>query len=189
MESRVFCGLLAVVMGLYWSPTAHSGDLTEWAVPTSVEGAAGGCPIESPDAKTLFTAGGFDGTLDVWKYERANKRSSFGPREKVPGPVSLDDAGDFCPTPLPDDYLFFVSDRAGEDSCGGVDIFVTRLEDGNPIGVKRLPCAPYGPNTAGRELAPSLTIEKDGVFLYFSTNGPGGDQDIYRSKLNWDGSN
>ncbi|MEL6368376.1 MAG: hypothetical protein AAFR75_07075 [Pseudomonadota bacterium] len=189
MKTSMARSLLAVIFGgLVWSGAAFGGDAAEWSVPEAVEGVAGGCPIESPDAKTLFTAGGFDGTLDVWIYERPNKKSPFGPRQKVPGPVSLDDAGDFCPTPLSNDYLFFVSDRPGEDSCGGVDIFVTQLENGIPKGVKRLPCAPYGPNTQGRELAPSLTIESDGIYLYFSTNGPAGDQDLYRSRLNWDGS-
>ncbi|MEO1037295.1 MAG: hypothetical protein AAFX44_17180 [Pseudomonadota bacterium] len=167
---------------------AHASGFKQWSTPSAVENVAGGCPIESPDALTLFTAGGFDGTLDVWTYERSSPRAPFGPRTKVPDPVSLDDAADFCPTPLSDGYLFFVSDRPGDDSCGGADIFATRIVDGVPAEPTRLACAPHGPNTPGRELAPSLTYERDGIYLYYSTNGPAGDQDIYRSKLSWIGS-
>lgn len=188
MNNDRYAFRLAAAAALMLTGTAvQAGGFTDWNMPEPVENVAGGCPIETPDAKTLFTAGGFDGTLDVWIYERKNKRSPFGPRIKVPDPVSLDDAADFCPTPLTDGYLFFVSDRPGADSCGGADMFVTQIVEGVPAEPRRLGCAPHGPNTEGRELAPSLTIERDGIYLYYSTNGPAGDQDLHRSKLNWDG--
>ncbi len=189
MNYKRFVACTALVAGLLMAaPAAHAGGYSGWRTPNPVDNVAGGCPIESPDALTLFTAGRFDGTLDVWIYERDSKRAPFGPRIKVPDPVSLDDANDFCPTPLGGDVLFFVSDRDDETSCGGADMFVTRIRDGVPSEPRRLGCAPHGPNTEGRELAPSLVYTRRGAYLYYSTNGPNGDQDIHRSRMYWDGS-
>ena len=162
----------------------------EWSTPQPVENVAGGCPIESRNGLTLFTAGGFDGTLDIWTYERTGKKSPFGPREKVGPPVSLDDANDFCPTPLVGGWLLFVSNRGDDDACGGVDMYITRYRPGSGADwseARNLGCAPDGPNTAGTELSPALFSTPEGVFLYYSTNGDGTDQDIYRSKMGWNG--
>lgn len=181
-------GAAAIVATLLLAPGAHAGwRFSDWRTPMPVDNVAGGCPIETPDGLTLFTAGGFDGTLDIWTNERSRKRAPFEPRMKVGAPVSLDDADDFCPTPMERDYLFFVSDRPADDSCGGADMFVVRIGD-NPKPPRRLACAPHGPNTEGRELAPALVVNRKGMFLYYSTNGPNGDQDIYKSRLEWDGS-
>ncbi len=189
MKNRCFIACTALVAGLMLAPPAsHAGWNFGWRPANPVANVQGGCPIESPDGLTLFTAGGFDGTLDIWIYERDSKSSPFGPRIKVDDPVSLDDAGDFCPTPLDGEVLFFVSDRDDETSCGGVDIFVTRFKDGAASEPRRLACAPHGPNTAGRELAPSLVYTRHGAYLYYSTNGPNGDQDIHRSRMYFDGS-
>lgn len=189
MKNKSFIACAALVAGLMLAaPASHAGWNFGWRPANPVDNVAGGCPIESPDGLTLFTAGRFDGTLDVWIYERDGKRAPFGPRIKVPDPVSLDDANDFCPTPLDAEVLFFVSDRDDDTSCGGADMFVSRIRDGVPSAPRRLACAPHGPNTAGRELAPSLVYTRKGAFLYYSTNGPNGDQDIHRSQMYWDGS-
>ena len=173
MNHKRYTACAALVAGLLMAaPASYAGWYPGWRTPNPVDNVAGGCPIESPDALTLFTAGGFDGTLDVWIYERDDKSAPFGPRIKVPDPVSLDDANDFCPTPLGGDVLFFVSDRDDETSCGGADMFVTRIRNGVPGEPRRLGCAPHGPNTAGRELAPSLVYTLSGAYLYFSTNDP-----------------
>ena len=50
-----------------------------------------------------------------------------------------------------------------------------------------LECAPNGPNSAGPERSPSLVETWFGTFLFYSSNGGSGDQDIYMSRLGSDG--
>ena len=50
-----------------------------------------------------------------------------------------------------------------------------------------LKCAPEGPNFSGGERSPSLVENRNGTFLIYSSNGSGGDQDIYVSELGSDG--
>lgn len=176
--------LAALAAGAVAQPPDGAVGFREWRAPAPVDNVAGGCPMEDRRGMTLFTAGGFDGTLDVFIYERDGRQSPFGPRIKIEDAVSREDADDFCPTPVDGKWLFFVSDRPVEGACGGADIYLTRLGSGTAVN---LGCAPHGPNTAGRELAPSLMLTDNRVYLYFSTNGPNGDQDIFRSRLGWDG--
>ena len=181
---------LALASGQAIADDDDDSDRSEWSTPEPVENVAGGCPIENRSGRTLYTAGGFDGTLDIWTYTRNGKRAPFGPREKIGPPVSLDDTNDFCPTPLVGGWLLFVSDRSGDDTCGNADMYITRYRPGsgaNRNEARNLGCAPHGPNTDGRELSPALFSTSEGVFLYYSTNGPGGDQDIYRSRMGWNG--
>lgn len=195
MMKMVFqCWLAGTFLALASGPAIADGDdrgpMGEWSTPQPVDNVAGGCPIESRNGRTLYTAGGFDGTLDIWTYTRTGRKAPFGPREKVGPPVSLDDANDFCPTPLVGGWLLFVSDRAGDDTCGNTDMYITRYRPGSGANwseARHLGCAPFGPNTEGRELSPALFSTDEGVFLYYSTNGPGGDQDIYRSRMGWNG--
>lgn len=162
--------------------------LSEWSFPAAVPGqqAPDGCPYESRDGHHLYTASPRAGTLDIWVYERHGREEAFSGPTKVADPVSLNDANDFCPTPLQGKWLMFVSNREG--SCGQTDIYVSKQ---NPHGgwsePRNLGCAPNGPNTTGLELSPSFVTTSQGAFLYFSTNVDG-DQDIYRSQLGPDGS-
>jgi hypothetical protein len=178
--------------------TAHADPrFSDWS-PDDTTGLAGGCPIESRDGNKLFIAGGFDGTLDVFYYERKGRANDFGPRTKVADPVSKDGANDFCPTPLPGKTLLFVSNRAG--GCGGTDIYVSRYNPGKDqwSEPRNLGCAATGdgPNTDGNELSPSLVKTGAGTLLYFSTGPAGLDpsvqyvqgQDIYESRMRVDGS-
>ena len=50
-----------------------------------------------------------------------------------------------------------------------------------------LPCAPDGPNTVGPEFSPSLVETDDGTYLFYSSNGGAGGQDIYMSTLGENG--
>lgn len=138
----------------------------------------------------LYTASGSAGTLDIWVYRRDGRIGAFGDRTRLGAPVSLDDANDFCPTPLTGDWLMFVSDRGGDQACGGADIYLARYRPRPPMSwgdARHLGCAPDGPNTAATEFSPSLVTTSEGTFLYFSS-GSGGDQDIYRSEMAPDGS-
>ncbi|MEM1263262.1 MAG: hypothetical protein AAGH76_12755 [Pseudomonadota bacterium] len=169
-----------------WGAEYGYGD---WLETVPVDGVAGGCPIESFDARTLWTASGRGGTLDVWTYERKRKKGPFTDGPNLVGdPVSLPDADDFCPTPIGDRWLFFVSDRPG--GCGGVDMYIVRLpKHGRPnyAEAKNLGCAKDGgPNTAGRELAPAFVRTEAGTFLYYSSDIDGS-QDIYVSNQSMTG--
>lgn len=173
--------------GVAWA----NPEFGEWGDTNAVPGVAGGCPIESRSGNQLFAAGGFDGSLDIWVYSRTGRVNDFGPRVKVAAPVSVDDANDFCPTPLPGGWLLFVSNRSGGCGVGSIDLYRTQYSlDGSEAGsehVTNLGCAPDGPNTSGTELSPSLVVTPDGTYLYYSSNAAGS-QDIYRSRMAMDGS-
>lgn len=172
-----------------WAAGAYAGpEFTEWGPPEATVG--GGCPIESRDGNQLYTASASAGTLDIWVYQRDGRTGSFGDRTRLGAPVSLDDANDFCPTPLAGNWLMFVSTRGGPQACGGADIYLARYRPTPPKSwgdARHLGCAPDGPNTDGVELSPSLITTAGGTFLYFSSDS-GGNQDIYRSEMGPDGS-
>lgn len=188
---RVISGLAGLALALSagagnarsWSDKFEYGP---WLDTTPVSGVAGGCPIESPNGRVLYTASGRGGTLDVWTYARKSRRGDFvnGPN-LVGEPVSLPDANDFCPTPIRGRWLLFVSDRPG--GCGNADIYIARVDSSGRAkwkDARNLGCAEDGgPNTAGRELAPSLIHTKVGTLLYYSTDVDG-DQDLYVSHFN-----
>ena len=192
------------------SPTPAPTPPPEWSAPVAV--APGGCPIETRDGKFLYTAAGPADTngLDIWALRRNADTNTYDLRTKLGAPVSVDGANDFCPTPVMDDWLMFVSTRDGADKCGepgampgltGADIFVTRFTvttDGTALQMQdhgdplRLACYPNGPNTKGTKFAPSLLSTPDGTFLFYSNNHDGvattGSQDIFMSQLQPDGS-
>jgi hypothetical protein len=90
-------------------------------------------------------------------------------------------------------WLFFVSERAGDSTspppCGGGDMYLSRQSPaGGWDAPTMLKCAPQGPNFSGGERSPSLVETWFGTFLFYSSNGSGGDQDIYVSRLGRDGS-
>jgi Tol biopolymer transport system component len=103
-------------------------------------------------------------------------------------------ADDFCPTPVPDGRLFFVSSRPG--GCGGPDMYVTSPAGGAWAEPKNLGCQA---NSPGPEFSPSLVeIGQNDTVLFFSSARPGGfaadpegvvpDHDIYYSRALPDGS-
>lgn len=157
----------------------------------------GGCPIESPGGRFLYTVKGTGGgsginVREIWVNARDCLESAFD-QEDVLTSVNESDFADFCPTPLPDGELLFVSNRSG--GCGdSVDIYETR---NNPATGWSTPtslgCHPHGPNTPGTELAPSVVKTWFGSFLFYSSDydphsGTIGDQDIYVSFQLSDGS-
>ena len=157
-----------------------------------------GCPFISPDGKKFFMAstrpGGLGG-IDIWVATREKDGDPWGEPVNVGAPVNSA-ANDFCPTMARDGHtLFFVSNRTGAGTCGGDDIYVTRLGDDGTFDTPRnLGC---DVNSAGNEAGPfPLTEPGSGPVLYFSSNRAGGfsseapgavtgDADIYRSE--WTG--
>jgi hypothetical protein len=158
--------------------------------------AAEGCPIESPDGLSLFIAsnrpGGVPGNVgnDIWVADRDSIDAPFQAPRNLGEPVNST-ASDFCPTPV-GRSLFFVSERLDNGTttppCGGGDMYLSRQ---SPAGGWSQPvmlaCAPDGPNFSGPERSPSLVETGFGTYLFYSSNGGSGDQDIYVSKLQGNG--
>lgn len=191
-------GMLAAVAA---GPVAQARVLGEWEAPAPVTGvnsaATEGCPIEAPDAGSLYlmsTRSG--GDQDIWWAPRLDD-GSFAEPELLPEPVNSA-ANDFCPTPLRGKWLLFVSNRGGTDAygtaaCGGGDIYVTRLSPstGTWTPARNLGCAANGgPNGPGTEYGPSVVETAEGTFLYFSSGGAPdtNTQDIYASRETSPGS-
>lgn len=153
--------------------------------------AGGGCPIETPDTRSVMFASGRDGgagSFDIWVIDRPALDGEWSEPKNLAGPVNTADA-DFCPAPY-GRTLYFVSSRAHPEACGGADIYVTRQSPaGDWSEPTHLPCAPEGPNTAATERSPSLVETRYGTFLFFSTAGAGGDDDIHVSVQNLDDGN
>ncbi|MEE4163799.1 MAG: hypothetical protein V2I25_14955 [Woeseiaceae bacterium] len=146
----------------------------------------GGCPIESPGGTFIFTARNPGTGLDIYVNQRAMAGAPYEPGAALPFPINDAAAGDFCPTPLPDNSLYFVSTR---DGCGGADMF--RAVQNPATGwttPENLGCHPNGPNTPGTEFSPSVVETAWGTFLFYSTDYHTGNQDIYRSHMRADGT-
>jgi len=153
----------------------------------------GGCPIESAGGRFIFTArrpAGPGTQIDIYVNERAAIDAPFETGSALPEPVNDPVASDFCPTPLPDGILAFVSTRA--DTCGGTGESDIAVAVQNPAtgwnDPVYLACDPVGPNTPGTEFSPALIKNKYGTFLFFSTDYYSGNQDIYYSRMRDDGT-
>ncbi len=148
--------------------------------------AADGCPIEAPDGLSLVIASRRDGgDNDIWSAERDSIQSPWHDPEILPEPInSAED--DFCPTPVADRLLFFVSNRPA--ACTGGNMYLSRQ---GLAGIwsqpALLPCAPDGPNFNADVFSPSLVESRQGTFLFYSSPGDQGDHDIYVSKLGSNG--
>jgi Tol biopolymer transport system component len=177
----------------------HAQSYTSWNPATPVvevnSPAADGCPIESPDGLSLYIASMRTGTLggnDIWVADRTSKGAPWGEPQNLGMPVnSL--AADFCPTPLHGNYLMYVSERPGAETCnagpGSGDIYVIRRNPAFGWGEpQHLGCVENGtgPNSAAAEFSPSLVETGAGTFLYFSSTSSG-NMDIYVSQLGADG--
>jgi len=145
-----------------------------------------GCPIESPDKHNLFFASNRDGgkgLIDIWVADREGAHHPWGAPSNLPEPVNST-YDDFCPTPLQDGRLLFVSARPSP--CGGgTDIYETRLHPVKGwLEPKNLGCQV---NSFGSEFSPSIVDAKGQVILFFSSNRLG-TQQIFQSVLGSDGT-
>jgi hypothetical protein len=141
-----------------------------------------GCPILSPDGRSLYMAsnrGGGHGGLDIWVAHRPDTDSPFGAPENLPAPINSA-ANDFCPTPLRGNRLLFVSNR--NESCGMGDIYLARDNPNHGWSTpQHLACAPDGPNSGLDEQGPSLVEIDGGEQLFFSRSSPTVAGDIFVS--------
>jgi hypothetical protein len=182
----------SAVLAVVLAAAAAAPASADWSTAVKIDEIAGnsselntpsldGCPILSPDGRSVFMASnrpGGHGGLDIWVARRASTAEPFGAPENLPAPVNSA-ADDFCPTPLRGGRLLFVSRRSiAGVTCGLGDIYSTRL---NPVHGWREPthlaCAPDGPNSALDEQGPSyVEVGDDLGQLYFSRSaGPLGD--------------
>lgn len=172
----------------------HGGGLhATWGTASSVDlgglqgvntAAAEGCPIESPDGRSLFFASNRAGQLDIWVSQRQG-RGDWGAPRRLPEPVNTA-ANEFCPTPLPGGGLMFVSTRDDGLNCGTgtPDIYHTRaLRSGGWTEPEHLGCTV---NSSGSEFSPSL-VRAGGGMLFFSSDASGVFR-LYVSERGSDGS-
>ena len=161
------------IQSLNWGP-AQSVD--PGGVKKINTAALDGCPIESPDGRSLFFATNRDGQIDIWSSERTGPNGEWSEPEKLPEPVNSP-AADFCPTPLEGGRLLFVSTRAGGCGMTGADIYEARLHPTRGwIDFENLGCVV---NSAASEFSPSY-VGAGGGMLFFSSS-LGGKDNIYVS--------
>ncbi len=145
-----------------------------------------GCPIESPDGRSLFFASnraGGQGGIDIWMARRDGTSEPWRDPVNLPSPVNSA-FDDFCPTPLVDGELYFVSRRAGGCSENSADIYHTRLDPNTGwLEPVHLGCEV---NSTGDEFSPSY-VPVGGRLLFFSSNRDGTHK-IYANRRWPDGS-
>jgi hypothetical protein len=144
-----------------------------------------GCPIQSPDGRSLYLAsnrpGGLGG-LDIWVAHRPNRHAPWGAPENLGEPVNSA-ADDFCPTPIKHGGLFFVSREALPGSCGMGDIYFTRHTRKHGWSEPdHLACGPAGPNSELDEQGPSYVTAGPKASLYFSRSSATVPGDIFVSR-------
>jgi len=189
----VFGGIAVL---LTFSAIVSAQQFGAWGIPVNAESIPGtssefntafndGCPYQSPDGLSFYTAsnrpGGMGGQ-DIWRASRNSINEPFGAFVNLPAPINTT-ADDFCPTPLLGGGLYFVSSRAG--GFGEADIYSSREEGGGWSAPQNLGDQINSP--AG-EASPSYFEDVQGnAYLYFSSNRGGGfepggtDSDIYFS--------
>jgi Tol biopolymer transport system component len=160
-----------------WGPAVRLS--SPWPNTAALEG----CPHESTDGRSLYFASNRNGSNDIFVSHR-DASGAWGE------PVALDavnsSANDYCPTPLPDGGLLFVSERNDGLNCDPprADIYYSRRD---PSGVllppEHLDCVVNGP---GHEWSPSY-VPAGGGMLFFSSSRTG-KQRIYVSFRGPDGS-
>jgi WD40-like Beta Propeller Repeat len=178
--------VLAIAAALTLGGTALAKGLSDWSTAQKIDEIGGnnselntpsqdGCPIQSPDGLSLYQASnrpGGSGGLDIWVSTRADKDAPWGPPVNLGEPVNSA-ADDFCPTPVGENGLFFVSREALPGACGQGDIYFTHRKRDGWVEPEHLLCAPNGPNSELDEQGPSwVDLSKGNLrgkkVLYFS---------------------
>jgi hypothetical protein len=200
MRMRTKLALLAALVGAaslaVVAAEAGQNHYSAWATAQKIDEIGGnnselntafqdGCPIQSPDGRSLYLAsnrpGGLGG-LDIWVSHRPNRHAPWGAPENLGEPVNSA-ADDFCPTPIKHGGLFFVSREALPGSCGMGDIYFTRYTKKHGWSEpENLGCAPDGPNSDLDEQGPSYVTAGWIPQLYFSRSSATVPGDIFVSR-------
>jgi hypothetical protein len=183
---RGLIGVFVITVVLAAVGAANAMQLASWATGQKIDEIAGnsadlntpsldGCPIQAPDGLSLYLASnrpGGRGGLDIWVATRASTSAPWGAPQNLGEPVNSA-ADDFCPTPVGNSGLFFVSREALPGACGQGDIYFThRSAAGVWAEPERLLCSPAGPNSQLDEQGPSWVAmdekRRGPKHLYFS---------------------
>lgn len=175
--------LIAILVGLAVLPAAAQAKMfSPWATADKIDEVGGnsselntpfqdGCPIQSRDGLNLYLAStrpGGQGSLDIWVARRESTSDPWSAPVNLGEPVNST-ADEFCPTPVGDNGLYFVSREALPGSCGMGDIYFTRRRaDGSWREPTHLACAPIGPNSELDEQGPSFVGGDEVQSLFFS---------------------
>lgn len=157
-------------------PSVDWGPAVPLASPWPNTAALEGCPHESTNGRSLYFASNRNGNNDIFVAQR-DATGQWGE------PAALDvvnsSANDYCPTPLPDGGLLFVSERDDGLNCGPpkADIYYSRRDpSGALLPPEHLDCSV---NSPGHEWSPSY-VPAGGGMLFFSSSRTG-KQRIYVS--------
>ena len=173
MRGALFAATM--LMGIT-AAAASAMHFSPWSTAHAIDGIAGnhadlntasldGYPIQSPDGLSLYMASnrpGGKGGLDLWVATRASTGDPWGAPENLPAPINST-ADDFCPTPLHDGQLLFVSRRVVEGvTCGIGDIYFTRRNPATAgASPSTWPAPPTGrtaPRRAGAFVHPGAVV-------------------------------
>ena len=189
--------VLLVTTFLAGTATTSAQQYSDWSAPEPVSvntpGVLEGCPFIAKDNLTLFFASnrvvpGAQGGADIYVTTRESEDAPWGTPVNL-GPNINTSGAEVCPTyTISGRYLYFVSNtsRPGTVHCGGDDIYVSRLRNKKDL-TSWEPAMNLGCqfNSPANDITPTLFEDEDGtVYLYFSSNRPGGmgGMDIYVSE-------
>lgn len=196
-----FVGVHAVSMGVAIFVLAvalplNAQRFSDWSAPVSLgpalnTAASETCAEISKDGLTFYFA---RGGIEIWFSERAGLDAPWGAPQKLPEPINVAGASNYCPVLSADRHaLYFVSNRSG--GCGDADMYVSyRRNIHDDLGWEtpvNLGCQVNSPQA---DLRPSPFEGEDGTaYLYFSSTRPGGPgaagtSDIYSATMRPDGS-
>ena len=105
----------------------------DWSAPAGIETLPGsadsvntplvdGCASHSPDGLTIAFNSNRAGSHDIFIATRSSTSTGFGSPQRLPAPINLTDADEFCPTLARGNRLYFSS---GRDDVAG-DLYVSR---------------------------------------------------------------
>jgi hypothetical protein len=190
-------GTALLVLATATVAVAAGPNFSAWSTPDKIDTVAGnhadlntpsldGCPIQAPDALSLYMASnrpGGKGGLDIWVATRESTGDPWGAPVSLPLPINSA-ADDFCPTPIHGGGLLFVSRRVIEGvTCGMGDIYFAQLNPAQGWSEpEHLACTPEGPNSALDEQGPSYMQGR----LYFSSGSAVVPGNLYVSETNGD---
>jgi len=140
-----------------------------------------GHPALSPDGLTMYFASnmpGGTGGVDIYVVTR-NEAGTWNKPSNLGSLINTEGNEMFPFISHTGGLLFFASD--GHLGLGGLDIFVTKMTDGEPIEFKNIGV----PANSSRDDF-SFILDKHNKSGYFASNRPGGkgDDDIYSYTLN-----